>query len=97
MAYKVLDVRERESTYTYTEYHTSYKAIHTVFTVIAEDNEGKRRRFNMYGKYKSKDFGEWCYYGYEGDFDLLVKGDWFEIEETAAWPVVKVLGVTDKD
>lgn len=98
-SYKVLDVREKESSYRYTDYHNSYTATHTVFTVIAEDTKGKRKRFNMYDKYKSKSFGEWCYYGYEGDFDLLVKGDWFEVEETenSWWPVIKILGVSDED
>ena len=29
-----------------------------------------------------------------GDFDLLVKDDWFEIEKTSTWPIVNVLGVS---
>ena len=96
-SYKVLDVRERESTYSYTEYHQNYTAKHIVFTIIAEDKDGNRRRFCMCDNYKSKDFGEWCYYGYEGDFDLIVKGDWIEIEQTDTWPKVTILGVSDNE
>ncbi len=96
-AYKVLDVREKESTYSYTDYTNTYTATHTVFVIIAEDTLGERKRFHMYDSYKSLFLNEWSYYGYEGDFDLLVKGDWFEIEETknSWWPVVKILGVSD--
>ena len=94
-AYKVLDVREKEQTYTYTDCTNSHTAAHTVFVIIAEDTLGTRKRFHMYDSYKSLFRSEQAYYGYEGDFDLLVKGDWFEIEETknSWWPVVKILGV----
>ena len=98
MAYKVLDVREKESTYSYTDYTNTYTATHTVFVIIAEDTAGKRKRFHMYDSYKSLFLkNDWSYYGYEGDFDLLVKGDWFEIEESERWPVVTVLGVSTED
>lgn len=90
--YKVLDVREKESTYSYCIGSTD---THTVFTVIAEDKNGKRERFQMYDGYRSLVLDEWVYYGYEGDFSLLIEGDWFEIEETSTWPVVKILGVSD--
>lgn len=97
MAYKVLDVRERESSYSYTDHNNTYTATHTVFVIIAEDTLGKRKRFYMYDSYKSLFIhNDWMYYGYEGDFDLLVKGDWFEIEQTSTWPVVKILGVSDE-
>ena len=96
-AYKVLDVREKEQTYSYTDRTNTYTATHTVFVIIAEDVNGKRKRFHMYDSYKSLFLNDWSYYGYEGDFDLLVKGDWFEIEqpEDSFWPVVTVLGVSD--
>ena len=94
-AYKVLDVREKEQTYSYTDRTNTYTTTHTVFVIIAEDIEGKRKRLHMYDGYLSLYMGEWSYYGYKGDFDRLVKGDWFEIEQTSKWPVVTVLGVSD--
>lgn len=94
MAYKVLDVREKESTYSYTDLNNTYTTTHTVYVIIAEDTLGKRKRFQMYDSYKRDG---WHYYGYEGDFDLLIKGDWFEIEETTNCPVVKILGVSDEE
>ena len=96
-AYKVLDVREKESTYSYTDRTNTYTSTHTVFVIIGEDTRGRRKRFHMYDSYKSLFLDEWHYYGYEGDFDLLVKGDWFEIEETenSWWPKVTILGVSD--
>ena len=97
MAYKVLDVREKESTYSYTDCNNTYTSKHTVFIIIAENTVGKRKRFTMYDGYKSLFLNEWKYYGYEGDFDLLVKDDWFEIEQTSTWPVVKILGVSDEE
>lgn len=98
MTYKVLDVRENESKYSYTDYTNTYTQTHTVFVIIAEDTCGKRKRFYMYDGYRSLFLNEWSYYGYKGDFDLLVKGDWFEIEEpeNGFWPVVTVLGVSDE-
>ena len=97
LAYKVLDVREKEENYTYTDRTNTYTVTHTVFVIIAEDVNGRRKRFHMYDSYKSLFLGKWSYYGYEGDFDLLVKGDWFEIKkiENSWWPVVTVLGVSD--
>lgn len=99
MAYKVLDVREQESTYSHTDRTTTYTSTHTVFIIIAEDTAGKRKRFHMYDGYTSLFLGKWSYYGYKGDFDLLVKGDWFEIEkpEDSFWPVVTVFGVSDEE
>lgn len=97
MAYKVLDIREKESRYSYTDRTNTYTATHTVFVIIAEDTDGKRKRFTMYDGYKSLFLNEWSYYGYEGDFDLLVKGDWFEIEQTSTWPVVTVFEVSEED
>ena len=97
MAYKVLDVREKESRYSYTDNTNTYTLTHTVFVIIAENTLGTRKRFTMYDGYKSLFLNDWSYYGYEGDFNLLVKGDWFEIRETSTWPVVTVFGVSDKE
>ena len=97
-AYKVLDVREKEATYSYTDDTNTYTSTHTVFVIIAEDVNGKRKRFCMYDGYTSLFLYDWHYYGYKGDFDLLVKGDWFEIEEPedSFWPVITVLGVSEE-
>ena len=97
MVYKVLDVREKESSYSYTDRTNTYTTTHTVFVIIAEDTLGRRKRFTMYNGYKSLFLNDWSYYGYEGDFDLLVKDDWFEIEQTATRPIVKILGVSDEE
>ena len=97
MAYKVLDVRETTSTFSYTDQYNTYDCTKTVFAVIAQDIKGNRKRFMMYDGYKSLFLGDWNHYGYKGDFDILVKGDWFEIEDTSRWPVVKILGVSEEE
>lgn len=59
--------------------------------VIAEDKNHHRKRFEFYAGYKSKFLGETDYYGYAGDYNLLVPGDWFVVEETSTYPVVKLI------
>ena len=58
--------------------------------VIAEDDNHQRKRFEFKAGYKSQFLGETCYYGYTGDYNLLVLGDYFEIEETSTYPRVKL-------
>ena len=58
--------------------------------VIAEDKNKHRKRFEFKAGYKSQFLGETCYYGYTGDYNLLVPGDYFEIEETSTYPRVKL-------
>ena len=91
-SYKVLDVREREVPFT-KQYNTHLEnSSHTVYVIIAEDTKKHRCRFVMYDKYIERIAGEVCYLGYTGDFDLIVKGDWIEIEQTDTWPNVAIYG-----
>lgn len=94
--YKVLDVREivtiqggSTSNGVYGG-SGSYSVNSTQYTVvIAEDEEHKRKRFEFKAGYTSKFLGKTSYYGYSGDYELLVPGDHFEIEETATYPNVR--------
>lgn len=58
--------------------------------VIAEDEEHKRKRFEFKARYTSKFLGKTEYYGYSGEYNLLVPGDYFEVEETSTYPIVKL-------
>ncbi len=59
--------------------------------VIAEDENHKRRRFEFCEAYKSEFLGETSYYGYIGNFEILIPGDYFEVEKTYSWPKVKLI------
>lgn len=60
--------------------------------VIAEDENHNRKRFEFYPGYRSEFLGDYIYYGYQGDYKLLIIGDMFEIEEaTNTWPRVKLI------
>ena len=81
--FKVLDVREIEKI---EEIDTSYgiASIKTQMTyvVIAENHSSHDRiRFEFYDGYNENVLNKIRYYGYKGDFDILIKGDYFEIEE----------------
>jgi hypothetical protein len=97
--YKALDVREvieisSGSVSNYPSYYGSNSmSINTSrkIVVIAEDENKKRKRFHFYDSYKDTFLGKPSYYGYEGDFDLLVPGDNFEVEETSTWPNVRLI------
>lgn len=65
--------------------------------VIAEDENHKRRRFEFKAGYTSEFLGETNYYGYSGNYDLLVPGDYFVIEKTSTYPVVKLVEETADD
>ena len=87
--YKVLDVREvvkpNGCTGISDSYSSSIKSnIYSIsyVIVICEETESKERyRFEFYEGRESKDFmGKTRYYGYRGDFRLLVNGDLFEVE-----------------
>ena len=95
--YKVLDVREIVSVYGgstssgYCGGPGSFSVESKEYTaVIAEDEERKRKRFEFYKGYPEKFLGEMRYYGYTGDYKLLVPGDYFEIEKTSTYPNVKL-------
>ena len=96
--YKVLDVREivNVSGGSYSrEAYGSGGSLNVgsscTTVVIAENEEGKRRRFNFYPASKEFSFGKVYYYGTTGDYDYLVPGDMFELEEDGTWPNVKLL------
>ncbi len=98
--YKVLDVREViEIGPGSVSNHPSYCGSNSMsikstrkIVVIAEDEEYKeRKRFHFYDSYEDTFLGQTCYYGYKGDFDLLVPGDKFEVEETYTWPTVLIV------
>ena len=89
--YKVLDVREHKcavarSCGTGSNYSSSVSVtndIHHEFVVICRELATKeRKRFVFYDGYKTED--KFCgthYYGYKGDFNLLVVGDLFVVEQ----------------
>ena len=97
--YKVLDVREQvianhgtvsSGTYSGGTGHVSLEVKRKTI-VIAEDDDHNRKRFEFYEGHLEKNFqGDYTYYGYRGDYDLLVPGDYFEIEKTSTYPKVKL-------
>ena len=99
MIYKVLDVRElmylssgRVCNGTYSGGNSSMSVENSrEFIVIAEDEKCKRRRFHFYDGHEEKFLGEMCYYGYKGDFDILVPGDKFELVETSTYKEVQLI------
>lgn len=97
--YKVLDVREvvevssgsvsNHPTYCGSNSMSIKNSRETV--VIAENDNKERKRFLFYQGYKDVFLGKMGYYGYKGDFDLLVPGDKFEVEETSTWSYVNLI------
>ena len=89
--YKVLDVREHKyavarSCGTGSNYSSSVSVtndIHHEFVVICVELEtSTRKRFVFYDGHKTEDkFLGIHYYGYKGDFNLLVVGDLFKVEQ----------------
>ena len=96
--YKVLDVREIFTVHGGSTTNAiyggsgSYSVDSTQYVVvIAEDEAHKRKRFEFRDGYTSKFLGETRYYGYSGDYNLLVPGDYFEVEKTSTYPNVKMI------
>lgn len=94
--YKVLDVREiftvhgGSITKEFYGGHSSYSVDSTQYVVvIAEDEEHKRKRFEFRAGYTTEFLDETRYYGYSGDFNLLVPGDYFEVEKTSTYLYVR--------
>ena len=96
--YKVLDVREViEIGSASVSNHPTYCGSNSMsikstqkIVVIAEDENKERKRFHFYDGYENTFLGSTSYYGYKGDFGLLVPGDKFEIEETSTWRTVHI-------
>ena len=63
--------------------------------VIAEAENGERERFQFYDGHKDAFLGSTSYYGYKGDFDLLVPGDLFKVEKTSTWDTVTFIKQED--
>jgi hypothetical protein len=64
----------------------------TITVVIAEDEDKERVRFEFYPKYKNSFLDSTMYYGYTGDFNELIPGDKFIIEDTSTWQrVVRII------
>jgi hypothetical protein len=97
--YKALDVREViEISSGSVSNHPSYCGSNSMSIntkqktiVIAENENKKRTRFQFYDGYEDRFLGQLCYYGYKGDFNLLVPGDKFEVRETSTWKTVLIV------
>lgn len=78
--FKVLDVREIQKI---EEIDNSYGIKTRMIYVVIADNHSShdRVRFEFYDGYNERILNKTRYYGYKGDFDILIKGDYFEIEE----------------
>lgn len=96
--YNVLDVREIVTVFGGNAHNGVYGGSGSVdvnsrhyVVVIAEDENDKRTRFEFCASYKKEFLGEDCYYGYRGEYDILVPGDKFIIEKTSTWPAVRLI------
>lgn len=97
--YRALDVREvisistgRVSNEIYGHGGSLDLQTRTNFVVIAENIETKdRKRFSFYSPYKSEFLGEPMYCGHTGDYQVLVPGDLFEVEDTNTWTHVQLI------
>ena len=97
--YKVLDVREYESV-TNGNYRNSYgggggnvnlSSKHYIVAICINIETNKRVRHTFYEGYEDKFLGKNVYYGYTGDFNLIVPGDLIEIKETSTYKRVEIL------
>lgn len=96
--YKVLDVREYKSIGS-GSYHTDYcgvggktsiETMHFTAVICQDLGTNERKRFDFYYGYKDDFLGKTKYYGYRGDYVLLVPGDLFEIKETSTYDTVVI-------
>lgn len=101
MLYKALDVREHyivgKANYI-TPYGSSstgqvHVPQHLRVVVIAEESRGeykKRVRFEFLEAYEYEFLDKVHYNGYTGDWNLIIPGDYFTIEETSTYKNVVV-------
>ncbi len=97
--YKALDVREVSKCYTGRVNNEIYghggqlTINETTYIVVIAENLATRdrKRFSFYPPRKEEFLGEMCYYGYTGDYDVLVPGDFFEVEDTNTWTHVRLI------
>lgn len=95
--YKALDVREYTKigkVQVFKGYASHLHVLvpqHLRVVVIAKDVEtSKRKRFEFFPKYEFELGGKTHYGGYTGNYELIVPGDYFEVEQTEDCPHVSV-------
>lgn len=98
-SYKALDVREIIRVTSGSSTNHSYGGSNSIsldtieyVVCIAKDLEtGNRVRFEFKRAYKDTFMGKTYYYGYTGDYHLLVPGDTFELEDTNTYMHLTIL------
>lgn len=98
--YRALDVRECRVLEN-VEYRKPYGAGGTgsvcvphqlrVIVIAQKDNDKARVRFEFVQAYEYQFLGETRYTGYIGDWNLIVPGDYFTIQETDTYDKVTIL------
>ncbi len=96
--YKVLDIREYEDV-TVNSSAVSYGSNQKVRTdkrvivvaICLNLDTNKRERMEFYPAYIDTFLGNTNYYGYKGDYNLLVPGDIFQITETSNYDCVNIV------
>ena len=93
--YKVLDVREYDSIREcslssggYGSHPIHMDKTHYVVAICENTTHGKRVRFDFYPGHKDTFLGEDRYYGYAGEYELIVPGDIIDIKETSTYKEV---------
>ena len=97
--YEVLDVREYKGI-AEGEYRQNYGTVggninvrttHCTVVICTDLETGMRVRFEFYPGYKDEFLGKTRYYGYVGDFNLIVPGDLINILETSTYKKVEII------
>ncbi len=96
--YRVLDIREYQDT-TVTSYGGSYGTNQKVRTdkrvivvaICLNLDTNKRERMEFYPAYSDAFLGTTHYYGYKGDYQLLVPGDVFQITNNSDYDYVSIV------
>lgn len=99
--YKALDIREIIRVFSGSSTNHSYGGSNSIsinsteyVVCIAKDLEtGNRVRFDFKSPYKDTFMGKTYYYGYTGDYHLLIPGDTFELEQTDTYMHLTILDV----
>lgn len=93
--YRVLDVREYDSIREcslssggYGSHPIHMDKTHYVVAICENTTHGKRVRFDFYPGHKDEFLGEDRYYGYAGEYELIVPGDIIDIKETSTYKEV---------
>lgn len=93
--YKVLSVREYDSIHEcrlsnngYGQHPISLDKNHYVVAICESTKTGERVRFDFCPGYKETFLGETRYYGYAGEYELIVPGDIIVIKESSTYKEV---------